>query len=85
MYIYIYIYIYTYVYDCWQPGFLPPLQPPSCGVMKIEEGSNDVEGKGITTPPPSVVMWSVENCGQRKSRVRACKKIQEIIMKFNEL
>ena len=59
----------------------PSPHPLSCGVVK--EGSSDVEGK-VITPPLLVVMWCVENRGQRKSHVRACKKIQENTMKFNE-
>ena len=48
------------------PAPPPPPHPLSCGVMKTGEGSNDVEGKGITPPPPPVVLWSLENCGQER-------------------
>ena len=44
---------------------------PTCVMVKIEEGSNDIEGKA---PPCGPVVCG--NRGKGKSHVRACKKIQ---------
>ena len=46
----------------------PPPHPLSCGVVKIEEGSSDVEGKGITRPPCGHVV-----CGKPWPKKESCK------------